>query len=120
VLYRRALAVSGLVAATLTACSAAPGPAAAPSTPTATSVAGAPSSSGSAAAPVGGATFTLVATGDVLIHQDLQLTSGARRPDGSYDFVPVMAPVASIIRAADLAICHVETPVAPTGGPYRG
>jgi poly-gamma-glutamate synthesis protein (capsule biosynthesis protein) len=56
----------------------------------------------------------------VLIHQERELASGARRPDGSYDFVPVMAPVASIIRAADLAICHFETPVAPAGGPYRG
>jgi poly-gamma-glutamate capsule biosynthesis protein CapA/YwtB (metallophosphatase superfamily) len=25
-----------------------------------------------------------------------------------------------MIRAADLAICHLETPVAPAGGPYRG
>ena len=25
-----------------------------------------------------------------------------------------------MIRAADLAICHFETPVAPEGGPYRG
>jgi poly-gamma-glutamate synthesis protein (capsule biosynthesis protein) len=25
-----------------------------------------------------------------------------------------------MIRAADLAICHLETPVAPPGGPYRG
>jgi poly-gamma-glutamate synthesis protein (capsule biosynthesis protein) len=61
-----------------------------------------------------------VATGDVLIHQDLQLTAGARRPDGSYDFSGVLAPVAPLIRGADLAICHFETPVAPAGGPYRG
>jgi poly-gamma-glutamate synthesis protein (capsule biosynthesis protein) len=64
--------------------------------------------------------FTLVATGDVLIHQDLELTAGAQRDDGSYDFSAVLAPVASLIGAADLAICHLETPVAPPGGPYRG
>ncbi|HEY4604623.1 MAG TPA: CapA family protein [Blastococcus sp.] len=64
--------------------------------------------------------FTLVATGDVLVHQDLSLTAGARQPDGSYDFSGVLAPVAPLIGAADLAVCHLETPVAPPGGPYRG
>jgi poly-gamma-glutamate capsule biosynthesis protein CapA/YwtB (metallophosphatase superfamily) len=64
--------------------------------------------------------FTLVATGDVLIHQDRELTAGALRDDGSYDFSAVLAPVAPLIGAADLAICHLETPVAPPGGRYRG
>jgi poly-gamma-glutamate synthesis protein (capsule biosynthesis protein) len=64
--------------------------------------------------------FTLVATGDVLIHQDRTLTTGARQPDGSFDFSGVLAPVAPLLQAADLAICHMETPVAPPGGPYRG
>jgi poly-gamma-glutamate capsule biosynthesis protein CapA/YwtB (metallophosphatase superfamily) len=71
----------------------------------------------SAAAPE---SFTIVATGDVLIHQDRALTAGALQDDGSYDFSAVLAPVAPLIRAADLAICHLETPVAPPGGPYRG
>jgi poly-gamma-glutamate capsule biosynthesis protein CapA/YwtB (metallophosphatase superfamily) len=64
--------------------------------------------------------FTLVATGDVLIHQDRALTAGARQDDGGYDFSAVLAPVAPLIGAADLAICHLETPVAPPGGPFRG
>ncbi|MGY1885911.1 CapA family protein [Blastococcus sp. SYSU DS0753] len=64
--------------------------------------------------------FTLLATGDVLVHQGRALTSGARQPDGSYDFSGVFAPVADLIGDADLAICHLETPVAPEGGPYRG
>ncbi len=64
--------------------------------------------------------FTLVATGDVLVHQGRALTEGARQDDGSYDFTEVFAPVAPLIGAADLAICHLETPVAPPGGPYRG
>jgi poly-gamma-glutamate capsule biosynthesis protein CapA/YwtB (metallophosphatase superfamily) len=76
-----------------------------------------PSSASASAAPQG---FTLLATGDVLIHQDLELTAGARQDDGSYDFSAVLAPVAPLIRRADLAICHLETPVAPRGGPYRG
>jgi poly-gamma-glutamate capsule biosynthesis protein CapA/YwtB (metallophosphatase superfamily) len=64
--------------------------------------------------------FTLVATGDVLIHQGRALTAGALQDDGRYDFSAVLAPVAPLIGAADLAICHLETPVAPPGGPYRG
>ncbi|MBJ7454074.1 MAG: CapA family protein [Blastococcus sp.] len=64
--------------------------------------------------------FTLVATGDVLVHQDRALTDGARQADGSYDFAEVFAPVAGLIGDADLAVCHLETPVAAAGGPYRG
>jgi len=64
--------------------------------------------------------FTLVATGDVLVHQGRALTQGARRPDGSYDFADVFTPVAGLIGDADLAVCHLETPVAADGGPYRG
>jgi poly-gamma-glutamate capsule biosynthesis protein CapA/YwtB (metallophosphatase superfamily) len=74
----------------------------------------------SSASPPPPQSFTLVATGDVLIHQDGALTAGARRDDGSHDFSGVLAPVAPLIAAADLAICHLETPVAPAGGPYRG
>jgi poly-gamma-glutamate capsule biosynthesis protein CapA/YwtB (metallophosphatase superfamily) len=96
----------------LAACGTEPDPADPPA-------AASPSSS-AAAAPTAPDSFTLVATGDVLIHQDRALTAGARQPDGSYDFSAVLAPVAPLIEAADLAICHVETPVAPVGGPYRG
>ena len=64
------------------------------STTSATASAAPTSAAPTTAAP---ASFTLVATGDVLIHQEHQLASGARRPDGSYDFVPVMAAVAPIM-----------------------
>ncbi|WP_409330617.1 CapA family protein [Trujillonella humicola] len=64
--------------------------------------------------------MTLVATGDVLVHQGRALTSGAELPGGGYDFSPVLAPIAPIVSAADLAVCHLETPVAPPGGPYSG
>lgn len=75
-----------------------------------------PATSSSSVAPP---TFTLVATGDVLIHQGGSLTGGAQR-DRGYDFSEVLAPVAPVLREADVAICHLETPVAPPGGPYRG
>lgn len=80
----------------------------------------APDPRATATAPLEPESFTLVATGDVLVHQGRRLTDGAQRPDGSYDFSGVFAPVSGIIGDADLAICHLETPVAPEGGPYRG
>jgi poly-gamma-glutamate capsule biosynthesis protein CapA/YwtB (metallophosphatase superfamily) len=69
-------------------------------------------------------TFTVVATGDVLVHQDRALVAGAaaagRRTGRGYDFTDVLAPVAPIIAAADVAVCHLETPLAPPGGPFSG
>jgi poly-gamma-glutamate capsule biosynthesis protein CapA/YwtB (metallophosphatase superfamily) len=98
---RRAHVVAPVLLA-LAACASAPAPA-----PVRPPTAPAPTS------------FTLVATGDVLVHQGGSLTAGAAR-GGGYDFSAVLAPVAPVLRAADLAICHLETPVAPPGGPYRG
>jgi poly-gamma-glutamate capsule biosynthesis protein CapA/YwtB (metallophosphatase superfamily) len=136
----RRLRAAGLLAVlVLAGCGSDPAPAAGP-TPTAAAPAGtapggtapagtAPSGTvPSGTAPSGAApataaaprSFTLVATGDVLVHQGTSLTEGARRPDGSYDFSEVFAGVAPVVRAADLAICHLETPVAPPGGPYSG
>ena len=95
--------------ALVSACSGDPSPVAAPS-----------SSAPSSPSPPPAESVTLVATGDVLVHQGRSLTAGAEQPDGTYDFSAVFAPVAPLIGDADLAICHLETPVAPVGGPYRG
>jgi poly-gamma-glutamate synthesis protein (capsule biosynthesis protein) len=108
--------VVGMVLVLLAACSGDRERAAPP--PSAASVP--PSPPPSLPSPPPPESVTLVATGDVLVHQDRALTSGARQDDGGYDFSAVLAPVAPLIGAADLAICHLETPVAPTGGPYRG
>ncbi len=80
----------------------------------------APAASTPSGPPPAQESITIVATGDVLVHQDRALTRGALQADGSYDFSAVLAPVAPLIGSADLAICHLETPVAPEGGPYRG
>ncbi|MCY4425294.1 MAG: CapA family protein [Acidimicrobiaceae bacterium] len=66
-----------------------------------------------AAAPAGESgprTFTIAATGDLLIHESV--ADAARTADG-WDFSPMFARVAPILRAADLAVCHVETPMSP-------
>ncbi|WP_035812343.1 CapA family protein [Jiangella gansuensis] len=65
--------------------------------------------------------FTLVATGDVLLHE--RLWAQAQRDAGAgeeMDFAPQLVNIAPVVTAADLAICHLEVPLAPTGGPYEG
>ena len=63
-----------------------------------------------AAPQEGPRTFTIAATGDLLIHE--AVANAARTADG-WDFAPMFARVAPILRAADLAVCHVETPMSP-------
>jgi len=101
------------VAALATACSSAPAEPAAPSP--------APVSPSSSAAAQD--SFTVVATGDVLIHPALtdQAKSDAKQTGkGEFDYRPLLAGVKPLISGADLAICHLETPLAPEGGPYSG
>ncbi len=97
------------VAVLLTACSGAPEP-----QPPAASDAPPPSAS---QAP--GGSFTVVATGDVLIHP--ALTDQAKEDGkGKIDYRPLLAGIKPLISGADLGICHLETPLAPKGGPYSG
>jgi poly-gamma-glutamate synthesis protein (capsule biosynthesis protein) len=67
--------------------------------------------------------FTVIATGDVLIHPALteQAAEDAKKTAmGEFDYRPLLAGVKPLISAADLAICHLETPLADEGGPYSG
>lgn len=64
-----------------------------------------------------GRTLTVAATGDIL-PENLVLQAGARAAAGTgarYDFAPLFAPVAPLVQWADLAICHVETPIGSPG-----
>ncbi|MDT7727108.1 MAG: hypothetical protein QOI21_3684 [Actinomycetota bacterium] len=81
-------------------------------------VAPAPTSS---AAPDG--SFTVVATGDVLIHpaiSDQAAEDAKTSGQGVFDYRPLLSGVKPLISGADLAICHLETPLAKEGGPYSG
>jgi poly-gamma-glutamate capsule biosynthesis protein CapA/YwtB (metallophosphatase superfamily) len=56
--------------------------------------------------------ITIAASGDFLIHQPLwsrALADGG----GRYDFRPQLRAIAPVIRRADVALCHVETPLVP-------
>jgi len=64
-------------------------------------------------------TFTVVASGDVLIHPELTdqaLADGS----GVRDYRPMLSGVKQVVSAADLAICHLEVPLAGPDGPFSG
>lgn len=61
---------------------------------------------------------TVVAAGDVLLHSPVNRS--ARTEDGGYDFTPLLAPLRPWVAGADLALCHLEVPVAPAGTPPSG
>ena len=57
------------------------------------------------------------------MHEGLWSTAeidAERTGRGEMDFRPLLADMRSVIRPADLSICHMETPLAPVGGPYEG
>ncbi|MFJ7986016.1 CapA family protein [Streptomyces sp. NPDC096351] len=73
----------------------------------------------------GGRTFTVAAAGDVLIHPELvqQAAKDAKKTGkgtAGLDFGPLMEGVRPVIGKADLAICHMETPVGTPRGPFEG
>ena len=60
-------------------------------------------------------------TGDVLVHTGVWQTAERMAADRGMRapyFTPMFAGIAPAVRAADLAVCHLETPVSPRGGPY--
>lgn len=61
--------------------------------------------------------FTLAATGDLLIHDQVMAAAATA---GGYDFRPKFADVAPILSGADLAICHLEVPLGRDGETFRG
>jgi poly-gamma-glutamate synthesis protein (capsule biosynthesis protein) len=117
--------VAVLVGLALAACTQAPaaGPARTSTTGVAASVTSTatPSPSTSTFVP---RTVTVVMTGDVLLHNTVvwqaqrdAAATAAKEPHG-LTFGPIFADQKAAVSAADLAICQLETPFAPPGGPY--
>ncbi|SOC55091.1 CapA family protein [Ornithinimicrobium cerasi] len=59
--------------------------------------------------------ITLAATGDILTHSRVNVTANrnAGGGEGDYDYTPMYAEVAPLLGAADLTLCHMETPLSP-------
>jgi poly-gamma-glutamate capsule biosynthesis protein CapA/YwtB (metallophosphatase superfamily) len=73
----------------------------------------------SAAGATAPRTLTIVATGDLLVHQPVWARAYANG-GGRYDFRPMFRAMRPTIRRAALALCHVESPMAlgaPSGYP---
>ncbi|MGC4941064.1 CapA family protein [Kribbella sp. DT2] len=67
--------------------------------------------------PHGVQEIILVATGDVLLHERLWTTARQDGRNGQWDFAPLLSGVKPLVQNADLAVCHLETPI---GTPYSG
>ena len=73
-----------------------------------------------AAALLAAKTITVVAGGDVLVHEPVWDRARALSGGSGYAFGPLFAPLRPWVRRADLALCHMETPLtsgAPSGYP---
>lgn len=79
----------------------------------------APSATG-AGGPFVSRTFTVAGSGDVLLHNGLWRQAQRDAGGHGYDFAPLLKGVRPAIEAADLAICHLETPLGRPGGPFTG
>lgn len=65
-------------------------------------------------------TVTLALTGDVLIHDNVWASAQRSAGGRGFDFGPMLAGLRPRLSAADLALCHLETPLAPAAGPFSG
>jgi poly-gamma-glutamate capsule biosynthesis protein CapA/YwtB (metallophosphatase superfamily) len=61
--------------------------------------------------------ITIVASGDLLVHQPVW-TRALANGGGRYDFRPMFRRLRLLLSRADLALCHAETPLGP--GPPKG
>lgn len=98
------------------------GPAATRAGSTATPTSSARTTTAAASKPAA-RTVTVLGTGDVLIHPPLWEQAHADAvAEGSsgYDFGRIYASIAPDVEATDLAICEMETPLAPPQGPFSG
>src|SRR5260221_197935 len=74
--------------------------------------AAAPSAPSAPSAPRAPTKLTVEVNGDLLIHAPVWQRA-LRDGHGRYDFSPMLREIAPYIKSADLAICHVETPMTP-------
>ncbi|WP_423465168.1 CapA family protein [Promicromonospora sp. MS192] len=103
-------ALSGALVAGAAGCTpvAGPAPASTPSRPAAPSAAPSPSPTPTPR----DVRFTLLAAGDVLTHDPV---NDSATGTGGIDYSPLLSGIDPWVAGADLALCHLEVPVAPDG-----
>ena len=72
----------------------------------------------SAGEPAEGTRLTVAASGDFLIHGPVSRRALAYGGGRRYEFRPMLRAIRPLIEGADLALCHLETPL--SYGPPRG
>jgi len=70
--------------------------------------------------PSGPAAVTLAFSGDMLVSDELRAQAARDAGGDGFDFTPMLADVAPIIRAADWAVCHQETPISADNSDLSG
>lgn len=65
---------------------------------------------------------SVAVTGDLLFHEGLwsQFAIPTNEAGENFDFGPLLEGQKAYLDQTDLAICQMETPLAPVGGPYYG
>jgi poly-gamma-glutamate synthesis protein (capsule biosynthesis protein) len=66
---------------------------------------------------------SIVLTGDILLHNtiwDQARQDAAASGRSGFDFRPILGGIRAVVSGSDLAICHLESPLATAGGPYTG
>ncbi len=63
---------------------------------------------------------TLLAAGDVIVHPPIWEQAKTDAKGKGYDFAPIFDSVTATISAADLALCHLEVPIAAAGAAPSG
>ena len=64
--------------------------------------------------------FTIVTTGDILLHERLWNQAKIDGTASVWNFYPQLAGISDITKNADLALCHLETPIANKNENYSG
>ncbi len=64
--------------------------------------------------------FTIVAAGDIIPHEQLVDTANGYRPGYGWDFTPMVRDIEPWVSEADLAICHLEGTLSPTSTGLSG
>ncbi len=64
--------------------------------------------------------LSIIAGGDVLTEERVRFAAASAGSSSGvrFDFGPMFSEMREVLEAADLAICHMETPIGPPGGSY--
>ncbi|GAA1071760.1 CapA family protein [Nocardiopsis metallicus] len=64
-------------------------------------------------------TLSVLGAGDILVHSSVW-EQAKRDGGGEFDFAPMFEGISPVLTGTDLALCHLEVPLAPAEGPFTG